>query len=416
MLSSPPPKLPSQQTPPSHETTHPPRPLPLRREWCGVGGRIFDVAFSPTTQHELATAGEDCGIVWSTGEGAAPSPRLKLASKRPAVRCAWHPAGKHLLTGSTDGLVTVFSAVDGSSLASLRAAKESEPSEVYGLASLSNESLLAVACSDTIQQWDLPRGRLTAHTQLAALQSSKAYGGTRNPHGRAFVFGMAARGRVLAAALSDGTCRLIDSQTCREHGRLEAHAASGSAVFACALSTTSPTLATAAADGAVLLWDLRAYTRGPLAQIRGHTQAVHGVCFAAAGSLGSPVDGGELLVTGGSDSVLRIHETRGATCVCAVRSSGPVLCTAFAPAIDGSSSGARVGVGGGSGTMSSRGGPSDNNLSIFSAQPPVALDSPPAAAAAIEAEAKEVAEAAAAAAGQQQRQTLSQPVLVATAE
>ena len=102
----------------------PPPPLALRRQWRSVGGRIFDVAFSPTAEFELATAGEDCGLVWSVEEGAAPSLRLKLA--QPAVRCAWHPAGGHVITGGTDGRVTVWSAKDGSSLASLRAAPKTE--------------------------------------------------------------------------------------------------------------------------------------------------------------------------------------------------------------------------------------------------------------------------------------------------
>jgi len=75
---------------------------------------------------------------------------------------------------------------------------------------------------------------------------------------------------------------------------------------------------------------------------------------------------GALIVTGGADCALRIYESRTHTCVCAVRSSGPVLATAFGPGLDAAApnKGARVAVGGGSGSCQR-----DNSLSLFSAQP-----------------------------------------------
>ena len=336
--------------------------------------RIFDIAFSPQDPFTLATAAEDCTLIWSAEPGAPPQPKTKLETSC-AMRCAWHGAGKHLLTGSTEGVVSVWTVDDGTKLASLSCAAvtddRDEGAEIYGINFLDGNNLLAVGCSDTVQQWDLPHARLTCHTQLAAYEKGLNYGGAnRNPTGRAYVFSIAARGRCLAAAMSDGTVRLLDSQTCREITVLDEHAQRGAAAFACALSPTMPILATTAADGAVLLYDLRAYGHGPLADLRGHTQPVHGVCFAAAGALGADADAnGELLVTGGADRSLRFHETRTNTCVCAVRSSGPVLCTAFGSGIDAAAptNGARVAAAGGSGQCGK-----DNSLSIFSAQPPAA--------------------------------------------
>ena len=278
------------------------------------------------------------------------------------MRCAWHPDGQHVLTGSADGRVAVCAVRDGSKLAMLEAAKKTDEadSEIYGLAVLS-PSLLAVACSDTVQQWDLRRGQQTAHTSLAPYASGIAFGGQdRNPDARAYVFGMASRGRVLAAAVSDGTVRLLDAQTCKEHACLNAHAARGAAAFACALSPTSTLLATTGDDGSVLLWDLRS-VKAPLAEVTQHSQAVHGVCFARPGAFGGSPDSGELLITGGADRVLRILETRkagggsAASNVAALRLSGPVLCMAFDAASE------RVATGCGSGHKAT-----DNALSILS--------------------------------------------------
>lgn len=352
-----------------------PRPvvnvLALQRRWRPAAGRIFDVAWSPVAAERLVTAGEDQGWVWKLDDAGDPSPVVKLAVSggRPAggvTRCTWHPAGAHVLTGSAAGLVTVHCAESGGVLATLRAS--SDESEVYGLTFLSNEGLLGVAASDAVQQWDLHHVRQTAETTLEPHEAGIAYGGlARNPERRAFVFGLASRGRVLAAALSDGTCRLLDAQSLKPLCVLDEHARRGAAVFACALSPTSTHLATAAADGAVLLWDLRAVRRGPLTEIRGHTMAVHGVAFAPAGTFGSRPENGELLVTGGADCTLRLAETRTAECVCKLRMSGPVLCASYL-----SISADHLASGGGSGACAS-----DNSLSIWSNARSAALEAKP---------------------------------------
>lgn len=349
------------------------RNLPLCRAWRRVGGRIFDVAWSPASE-QLCTAGEDHGLIWSpSDDGNEPCPTVKLVPDGGGssgnqgggcMRCAWHPSGKYILTGSAAGVVTVHSAADGSSVGSVRAAANGEH-EVYGLTVLSNEGLLGVGVGDTVQQWDLLHARQTALTEFDAHESGVAFGGTRNPEGRAYVFSVAARGRVLSASLSDGTCRLLDAQSLAPLHVLDEHARRGASCFACALSPSSTQLATAASDGVILLYDLRQLKRGSLGELGGHTSAVHGLAFAPAGSLGSSVDDGELLTTGSNDGMVRIAGTRSCKSVCSLHVGGPVLCTAVDHARD------RIASGGGSGACAT-----DNVLSLWSALPSGAATSP----------------------------------------
>ena len=111
------------------------------------------------------------------------------------------------------------------------------------LAALAMPPLLPVTLpqrDDVMRRWDLPTCRLTAHTEFVPHSAGVTFGGLdRNPTSLSYVFSMASRGRVLAVTLSDGTCRLLDAQTCKEHVVLDEHARRGSSAFACALSETS---------------------------------------------------------------------------------------------------------------------------------------------------------------------------------
>lgn len=363
-----------------------------------VSARTFAMAWSPSNAslNQLVTGGEDHVVLWSAGGAGLPQHRLKFAlpsskkvsssSQAPSwvtaghshghshgqlppacMQCAWHPDGREFLTGSDDGQVAVWSAQDGSCLLSFSASERTieNQSEVYGLSVLSKEFLVAVACLDTVQQWDLLTGQQTAHLQLESHGAGLTFGGNRNPSGLAYVFGMASRGRVIAATLSDGTCRLIDAQTCKEHAVLEGHVLRGTSAVACALSPTSTLLATTGGDGAVLLWDLRSLRSRPLAEVCGHTQAVHGVCFADAGALGAAAIAGELLVTGSSDGTVRVaemHTVSGgqASCIASMHLGGPVLCTAFNSSFADPGT-ERIGVGVGSGRDAT-----DNTLCFLS--------------------------------------------------
>lgn len=226
--------------------------MSLQQTRVAVGARIFDLAWSPGSADQLVSGSDDLQAVelWSTRGAGRPQCKLKFAlpSARPVkassarkpswieaghnhddttpacMRCAWHPDGEVFLTGSDDGQVAVWGTQGGPFRASFSASEstDEEYSEVYGLAVTSRESLLAVACSDTVQQWDLPNCRQTQQRQFEAHRDGISFGGVRNPGRLAYVFYLASRGRVLAVTLSDGTCRLLDAQTYHEHAVLDA--------------------------------------------------------------------------------------------------------------------------------------------------------------------------------------------------
>eukprot|EP00966_Prymnesium_polylepis_P029431 683825-Prymnesium_polylepis.1 len=75
------------------------------------------------------------------------------------------------------------------------------------------------------------------------MEGGRAFGGERNPEARAYVFGLAARGRMCAATLSDGSLRLIDAEQCCEIAFIGAHSAPA---MACAFSLSTAELTTVA--------------------------------------------------------------------------------------------------------------------------------------------------------------------------
>merc|ERR1719424_2163121 len=103
---------------------------------------------------------------------------------------------------------------------------------MYGLEVLSEEGLLAAGAGETVQLWDLNRATRTSLAAFTATESGVHFGGLRNPDRKAFVFSIAARGRILSAALSDGSLRLLDSETLQELATL-------------CVSNEAPSLATA---------------------------------------------------------------------------------------------------------------------------------------------------------------------------
>ena len=197
-----------------------------------------------------------------------------------------------------------------------------------------------------MQNWDLNRATCVAETTFATVENGFIFGGTdRNPDGHAYVFNLAARGRALCAALSDGTVRLMDSQSLQTVGVLDAHAqeGNGAAVYGVAMSSTSPLLATADGSGVVFLWDLRQASRGPLAQTN-RGGAVHSLAFVR-GVGGSSA---ELLVAGGADKRICVHETtRSLAIESSVNVLDAVLCIQAAP----DAALPRLAAGGGSGGL-----------------------------------------------------------------
>ena len=151
------------------------------------------------------------------------------------------------------------------------------------------------------------------------------------------------------------------------------HARRGAPAFATAISPTAPLLASSDGQGAVLLWDLRQLGNGPLAETRSSSGAVQSLAFVSGGAGSS-----ELLVTGGADCVVRVHETRVALVAEGMATMlSPVLCIAAAPEYAPGSNAAlpQFATGGGSGELISDasvtlwrvGEPSENTSAINSA-------------------------------------------------
>jgi hypothetical protein len=308
--------------------------------------RVFDLSWSPTQPSRLASVGQDCGFLWNIEAGAAAAKPLKIAGND-LMRVCWHPDGAHVLTGSAEGKINVCATTDGAVTTTLQASAEDE---VYGLAMLSCEGLLAASTGASLQQWDLTRGTQTAKVELGvAPERGIIYGGEhRNPKGEAYVFGLSARGRAISAALSDGTVRLFDSQTLQQLAALDVHAQRGAPAFATAISPSSPQMASSDGKGVVLLWDLRHVGRGPISESRTSEGPVHALAFVPGG------DGDtELLLTGGADHKVHAHETRTAELATerTVRLASPVLCVEAAPA-----AARQFAIGGGTGELMSDAG------------------------------------------------------------
>ena len=174
----------------------------------GHQSRVFDLRWSPTHPARVASVGEAGAHIWDVG-GAV---RRKVSFPgTELMRVCWHPDGEHVLTGSAQGKIVVHAADDGHAIATLDASVEDE---VYGVEVLSSEGLLAAGAGDAVQLWDLQRATKMCQVKLPALTGGVNFGGEhRNPDGAAYLFCLAARGRILSAALSDGTVRLLDSET-----------------------------------------------------------------------------------------------------------------------------------------------------------------------------------------------------------
>ena len=345
--------------------------------------RVFDLSWSPTGPCRLASVGQTCGIVWSLGVDGSVTSRTRLPGSE-LMRVCWHPDGDKVLTGSSEGKISICDATDGSMLSALQASTDHE---VYGRAMLSRDGLLAAGAGEHVQLWDLNRETKFAQAQLAMdAENGVIFGGPdRNPERKAFLFSLAARGRALCAALSDGTVRLLDSQTLQHFQTLDEHARRGSAVFSVAISPTAPQLATSDAKGHVMLWDLRHVGKGPLAE-RTHPSAVHSLAFVSGLCSSSSA---EMLVTGGADRRLRVLETRTAGLACEGSATvvSALLCMAPTMAVDEAGAPTlRLATGGGSGglvsdagvTLWRLAGPPETNESVAepSSSPEVATSSP----------------------------------------
>ena len=305
----------------------------------GHKDRVFDLDWSSTSS--LASVGQSGGFLWSIDASTAAKPSVVLPGTE-LMRVCWH--GARVLTGSSDGTVRICAAADGAALATLQVAAEEE---VYGLKVLPDNDLLAAGVGNSVQQWDLERAARVTQRTFCSTENGVIYGGReRNPGCDAYLFDLATSSNLICTALSDGTVRVLDSQTLHPVATLTGHAERSSPAFGVAISQTTQLLASADSRGTVLLWDLRLLGRGPLAETN-HQQAVHSIEFLPAAC-------GEKLITGGVDQWLHVHETTKLATEGSTKISSPLLCLAVDDITQ------RLATGGGAGGHSS-----DDSISLW---------------------------------------------------
>lgn len=174
----------------------------------GHRDRVYDVAWAPRhAGARLASVGQTGGFVWGVDSGE----RVALKGDE-LMRACWHADGGRVITGSSLGQVCIHAASDGRQIATL---DTSQDDEIYGLEMLPGDGRLVVGAGDTAQLWDVDGVSRLARIAFERADVGVVYGGERNPEARAYVFDTALRGRMLCAALSDGTVRLLDATTRR---------------------------------------------------------------------------------------------------------------------------------------------------------------------------------------------------------
>ncbi len=191
------------------------------------------------------------------------------------VALAFNPTATRLVTGTQDGVVTVWRTLTGERLASFAPAT----SEIRGLVFSPDGSAFAIGAADgTVQLRDGPSGDVLT---------------TWSTHVDIDCIAMGANGRLFLAGCEDGSISAWDIATGRAVARLEAHTARVSAL---AVSPDGSMLASAGPDATVVLWDCDTLRKTAVIQVG--NQAVHALAISPNASR---------LACGSADGVITLY-------------------------------------------------------------------------------------------------------------
>ena len=258
---------------------HPTLAASLRHE-----DEVASAAFSPD-QPVLATGSESTVYFWNVANPAHPTALGKpiVAGNRAVVSLAFCP-GRHILVGGGEGgQVRLWQVQDPEHPVPLGSPLNGNDDEVDLVACSPNGRLLAVAGTGMVKLWDVA-------AQAPALVGTFVAGHSQAVNSVAF----SPDNRTMAAAADDGLVTLWDIKDPRTVTTLgpplRAH---GDPVTSVAFSPTDPrTLATASDDETLRVWDLTARELpvpvGP--PLEGHREAVNSVAIGGNGIMASGSD------------------------------------------------------------------------------------------------------------------------------
>jgi WD40 repeat protein len=261
------------------DPAHPSLAASLRHE-----DEVASAAFSPD-KPLLATGSEGAVYLWNVANPWRPTPLGEplVVGDRAVVSLDFCPGRNILAAGDEGGMVRLWHFTDPQHPVSLGPPFKGNDDEVDSVACSPSGRILAVAGTAMVKMWELEAQTPLPLATLAAGHGQAVNSVTFNPDGE-----------TLAAAADDGLVTLWDLKD--PHNAtplgppLRAH---GDPVTSVAFSPADPRImATASDDRRVRLWDLTVrelpVPLGP--PLEGHEEAVNSVAIAANGLMASGSD------------------------------------------------------------------------------------------------------------------------------
>jgi len=274
------------------------RKLRRRATLRGHEDRVVDAQFHPqfgappfdpaSGRAAIATASADCTAgIWAAGQ-ETPLARLRGHSGRlAAVR--WHPLGAHLLTSSHDETVRLWDAGTGRCLQ----VQEGHHRQVHGLAVHPDGGLFASGdFAGGVRLWDLRSGQCVWVVAEVRRRTVSVLGGTVGASSSTSDGAGVATAASISSFPSGASAGGAGGPTGGGGGGIESVPAHATQVTSLDFHPDGRRLASAGADGAVKVWDLRACKK--LLDLAGHSSVVTSVQFAprtGSALLSSSMDG-----------------------------------------------------------------------------------------------------------------------------